>query len=292
MSIDFELGEAIAGELGLDQHELTIHPVSGGEIARAHVFKASDCWVFVKSLPLGQGGLLSAEADGLQAIAATSTIRVPRVIRRGITDHMAWLALEYLELTERTADVDARLGRQLADLHRHGGEHYGWRRNNYIGLSPQVNRPMEDWTEFFLMQRLAVQFDRLSSSHPGEQWSDLKLRVFDTWHASHARHRPEPCLVHGDLWHGNAAALIGDAPVVFDPAVHYGDRESDLAMARLFGGFSEEFFTAYEQAWPLPHGHEQRLLFYKLYHVLNHANIFGGGYLESVRKLSERINSA
>jgi protein-ribulosamine 3-kinase len=139
MGIDLEYGAAIARELGLDEHPLEVVAVSGGEIARTHVLKGADHWIFVKSLSLGRSGLLSAEADGLEAIARTHTLRVPRVIGRGMLDDTAWLALEYLPLDERTPAVDARLGRQLAEMHRSGGERFGWHRNNYIGLTPQHN---------------------------------------------------------------------------------------------------------------------------------------------------------
>jgi len=287
--MDLEHGAAIARELGLDEHGLKVTAVSGGDIARAHVLQGVDTWVFVKSLPLRQGGLLSAEADGLQAIAATGTVRVPRVIRRGMLEDTAWLALEYLELDDRSPRADAALGHQLAEMHRHGADVFGWHRNNYIGRTPQPNTQQHDWTEFFLAHRLGYQFDRLASAHPDEGWDDLKQAVAQAWRESQAEHQPPPALVHGDLWRGNAAAIGGDQPVVFDPAVHYADRETDLAMTRLFGGFSESFYRAYEQSWPLPPGHEQRWLYYKLYHVLNHANLFGGGYLQSAGKVCYRI---
>lgn len=289
MSIDLEHGAAIARELGLDEHALKVVAVSGGEIARAHVLKGADYWVFVKSLPLGQGGLLSAEADGLEAIRRTNTLRVPRVIRRGIQDDSAWLALEYLELAERTPAADAELGRLLAEMHRSEGEHFGWHRNNYIGLTPQRNPRTESWTEFFLFHRLGFQFDRLISTHPDDRWVELKQGVFGQWHDHHAGHRPPPALVHGDLWRGNTAAVGLNLPVVFDPAVHFADRETDLAMTRLFGGFSEDFYRAYEDTWPLPSGYQMRQPFYTLYHVLNHANMFGGAYLDSVSRICRRI---
>ncbi len=289
MSIDREQAAAIARALGLDEHGLKVSTVGGGDIASAHVFQVADDQVFVKSLPVDQGDLLSAEADGLEAIAATGTVRVPRVVRWGAQDDIAWLALEYLELAQRSPHADAELGRALAEMHHHGAENFGWHRNNYIGLTPQHNPQLDDWTAFFLAHRLDCQFDRLASAHPEKNWADLKQAIGQSWRKTHAGHQPSPALVHGDLWCGNAAAVGRDQPVIFDPAVHYADRETDLAMTSLFGGFSESFYRAYEDTWPLPAGHEQRELYYKLYHVLNHANLFAGAYLESAGRMCYRI---
>ncbi len=289
MTIDLEHGAAIARELGLDEHDLKLVSVRGGDIAEAFILEGSDYWVFLKSLPLGKAGILSAEADGLNAIAETRTVRVPRFIRRGIQDDVAWLALEYLDLDHRGPSADRVLGRRLAELHRHSADTFGWRRNNYIGWTPQRNPLIENWSEFFLTHRLGFQFDRLTQAHPDESWADLKLAIFQAWHERHGQHQPPPALVHGDLWNGNAAAIGRDQPVVYDPAVHYADRETDLAMTWLFGGFSESFYQAYEEVWPLPDGHEERRLFYKLYHLLNHANLFGGDYLRAAGKMCYRI---
>lgn len=292
MTIDLEHGAAIARELGIDEHDLKVTPIAGGDIAHAHVLQSFDCWIFLKSIPLGKAGILSAEDDGLRALAKTHTVRVPRVIRRGMQDDLAWMALEYLDLQPRGTTADAVLGKQLAALHRNSSETFGWNRKNYIGLTPQNNPPTQDWTEFFLTHRLAFQFDRLAHAHPDKSWGDLKNAITQRWRQRHGDHCPPPALVHGDLWHGNAASIGRDQPVVFDPAVHYADRETDLAMTYLFGGFSEAFYRSYHEAWPLPDGHETRRLYYKLYHLLNHANMFGGDYLQSADDMCCRILSA
>jgi len=289
VGVDLEKAAAIARNLGLDEHGLRIDPVSGGDIAEAWLLRAADAVVFLKALPLQQAGLISAEADGLQAIAETGTVRTPRVIRRGMHDRLAWLALEYLELDQRSATADKRLGSQLAQMHRHAGEQFGWHRNNYIGRTPQINTREDEWSAFFAAHRLGAQFDRLRRNHPDQGWNDIKREVIGTWQEIASSHQPVPSLVHGDLWRGNAAALSDATPVIFDPAVHYADRECDLAMAHLFGGFDEAFYRSYNEAWPLMPGFETRRLFYKLYHMLNHANLFGGPYLEASEKLCRRI---
>jgi protein-ribulosamine 3-kinase len=156
----------------------------------------------------------------------------------------------------------------LASLHRQTGPRFGWHRDNYIGLAPQINGWRDDWAEFFIECRLRPQFERAGLK--GEFFEKL-LR----------NHRPQPSLLHGDLWSGNAG-FIAEGPVVFDPAVYYGDREADLAMTELFGGFPDEFYAAYDAAWPRERGYESRKHLYNLYHLLNHLNLFGSGYLAQV----------
>lgn len=289
MSLDLEQAAAVARKLGLDEHDFEFKTVPGGDIAEAFVLQATTGWVFLKVLPLEQAGLLSAEADGLKALAETGCIRVPGVLHRGIHDQFGWLALEYLQLGGRSRRCDARLGHKLAELHRSTGESFGWHRGNYIGRTPQINIFTEDWREFFGQHRLAPQFDRLRRRYPDSSWKELKAETLAAWDVVAANHQPKPSLIHGDLWRGNAASLPDDVPVIFDPAVHYADRECDLAMAHLFGGYDEAFFHAYEDAWPLPQGYEIRRLYYKLYHMLNHANMFGRPYQDAAGQLCRRI---
>lgn len=289
MSLDIEQAAAVARTLGLDQHGLRVDTIPGGDIAEASLLRAADANVFLKTLPLEQSGLLSAEADGLEALTGTGTVRVPRVIRRGMQGDIAWLALEFLQLRRRSPRADARLGHQLAEMHRSTGKQFGWHRNNYIGRTPQINTPETNWTTFFAEHRLGAQFDRLRRSFSDQGWKDIRNEVISSWETVAAMHQPPPSLIHGDLWRGNAAALDDDGPVIFDPAVHYADRECDLAMAHLFGGFDDAFFTAYNDAWPLPQGYKTRRLFYKLYHMLNHANLFGDSYVDACNQLCRRI---
>lgn len=289
MPLDLQQAAAVARKLGLDEQGLEFDPIPGGDIAEAFVLRAADGSVFLKTLPLEQAGLLSAEADGLKALADAGCLRVPQMLGRGIQDKVSWLALEYLQLEERSGRCDARLGQQLAELHRQTGEYFGWQRGNYIGRTPQINTPVDEWGEFFGQHRLVPQFDRLRRQHPDNGWREIKADILSAWNDVAAHHQPKPSLIHGDLWRGNAASLADDVPVVFDPAVHYADRECDLAMAHLFGGYDETFFQHYEEAWPLPQGYEVRRLYYKLYHILNHANLFGGPYLEAAAQLCRRI---
>jgi fructosamine-3-kinase len=211
----------------------------------------------------------AAEADGLEALRPH--IRVPQVLDSGIRNGKAFILLEHLDL-RRSGDY-AALGRMLAKLHRQSGPRFGWARDNYIGLSPQQNAWCDDWAEFWLEKRMRPQLAWAAGNGFKLEMPDLTLL---------GGHHPQPSLLHGDLWNGNAG-FTAEGPVVFDPAVYYGDRETDIAMTELFGGFPAEFYRAYNDAFPLAPGYEQRKHLYNLYHLLNHLNIFGGSYLGQVK---------
>jgi protein-ribulosamine 3-kinase len=190
---------------------------------------------------------------------------VPRILDHGPD----FILLEQLEL-RRNGDW-AALARMLAKLHRTTGPRFGWHRDNWIGATPQSNAWCDDWSEFWQERRIRPQLERARKN--GFVLPEPP-RLKD--------HAPIPSLLHGDLWSGNAG-FIDEGPVIFDPAVYYGDREADLAMTELFGGFPARFYDAYNQAFPLDEGYERRKPLYNLYHLLNHLNIFGEGYLAQVR---------
>jgi len=201
--------------------------------------------------------------DGLQALGAV--VRVPRVLDHGPD----FILLEQLDL-KRNGDW-AALARMLATLHRQTGPRFGWHRDNWIGATPQINTWSDDWCEFWQERRMRPQL------------ALARKNGFDIPDPPTLEHSPQPSLLHGDLWNGNAG-FIEDGPVIFDPAVYYGDREADLAMTELFGGFPPEFYSSYRKTYPLDAGYEQRKHFYNLYHLLNHLNIFGAGYLAQVER--------
>jgi fructosamine-3-kinase len=220
------------------------------------------------------GARLDAEADGLAALRATKTVRVPSI--HGLDDR--GLALEWLDLRPLDARSGAALGTALAALHRVPQERYGWSRDNYIGATPQLNVWCPSWTEFFRDRRLRPQLERAAAGGYASlqrNGESLLARIGMLL----ADHLPAPSLLHGDLWGGNAGALPDGTPVIFDPAVYVGDRETDLAMTELFGGFPARFYAAYREAWPLDQGYALRRELYNLYHLLNHLNLFGAGYL-------------
>jgi len=264
--------------------------VHGGSINHCVRWDSDAGPVFVKIATADRSDMLESEAAGLRELAATATVRVPRVLATVVAGREAALAIEWLDLQPPSRAGEATLGRQLAALHGTTGRDFGWHRDNTIGSTPQVNAPTTDWPMFYAEHRLGVQL-RLARNR------GLDARVVERGHrlaaacaAFFATYRPEPSLLHGDLWGGNWAALRNTgAPVIFDPAVYYGDRETDLAMTRLFGGFGPAFYAAYEEAWPLDAGATTRRTLYDLYHVLNHYNLFGGGYGAQAAGMIDRL---
>ena len=232
--------------------------------------------------------MFEAEEQGLREMAATRTIRVPEPVCSAAAGGQAFLVLEYLELGRSPADGPATAGRQLAQMHRHTRERFGWDRDNTIGSTPQPNDPETDWVRFWGERRLGFQLELAGrNGHRGElqRRGEALLGRF----APLIDHGPSPSLLHGDLWGGNIAYGADGEPVVFDPAVYYGDREADLAMTELFGSFGGRFYDAYNEVWPLDAGYRVRKTLYNLYHVLNHLNLFGGGYLGQARSMIDRL---
>ncbi len=263
-------------------------PVSGGDISAAWRLAGTQRDLFIKTGPLTVAEMFSAEAEGLAAIAATQTVRVPTVIAVGETGRDAFLVLEWLHFDTADATVEARFGEQLARLHQVSEDSFGWHRDNTVGLTPQHNARSDDWIEFFREQRLAFQL-RLAEENGFS--GDLQRRgtqLLKRLPVYFDGGQPLASLLHGDLWGGNWGCCGGQA-VVFDPAVYYGDRETDIAMTRLFGGFTSAFYDAYESCLPMSDGHRERGCLYQLYHVLNHLNLFGSAYLGRAISLMDEV---
>ncbi|MCA1798353.1 MAG: fructosamine kinase family protein [Xanthomonadaceae bacterium] len=245
---------------------------------------------FRKEGPLESAAMFRAEAAGLAALTTTGTVRVPTVLDVGADNTHSWIVLERFELLPVSITASERLGRELAALHRRFSDRFGWDDDNFIGPTPQPNAWHDDWPEFFATQRLGYQVDLAEENGFAGPVTRGVRRLIERLPELLA-HRPRPSLLHGDLWSGNHGMLPDGTPVVFDPAVHYGDRECDLAMAALFGGFDNAFFDAYIEAWPMAAGWQQRWKVYQLYHVLNHVNLFGAGYLGQAEALVRGVGT-
>jgi fructosamine-3-kinase len=263
-------------------------PVSGGDISAAWRVRSAGADFFVKTAPASAAEMFSAEAEGLDALANSGAIRVPHVFAAGNTDSDAFLVCEWLDLEPGNDAVERCLGEQLAALHRVTAEQYGWHRDNTIGLTPQQNDRSDNWVDFFRQHRLAFQLKLAAENGFEGELQTAGAQLMKRLPVFFDNAMPKASLLHGDLWSGNWASCDSE-PVLFDPAVYYGDRETDLAMTRLFGGFGPAFYAAYEASWPLPEGHTERQSLYQLYHVLNHLNLFGSAYLEKAISLMRTL---
>jgi len=263
--------------------------VTGGSINECYLWPGDAGPMFVKVAPLEAQAMLEAEAAGLAELEWAHAVRVPRVLASGHTEGAAFLALEWIDTGAAGPECEARLGRELAALHAVTAPRFGWARDNTIGRTPQVNAASEDWAEFFRERRLRPQLQMAAAQGFADLPAAAGERLLESVQGLLAGHRPAASLLHGDLWGGNWLASEAGEPVLIDPAVYYGDRETDLAMTRLFGGFGERFYQAYQAAAPLALGWQARVELYNLYHVLNHANLFGGGYAGQARDMIEHL---
>jgi len=264
-------------------------PVGGGDISAAWQIDTDDAAVFVKTGPGNSLDMFAAEAEGLRELRAVKAVRVPDVLACGVTADAAYLAIEWIEFDRPTSDTERLFGQQLAAMHRNCKKKFGWHRDNTIGKTPQHNQWSSDWVEFFRHQRLGFQLQLASSNGFGGELQSAGTELSENFALLFHDYQPAASILHGDLWGGNWAATNGQA-VIFDPAVYYGDRESDIAMTKLFGGFGPEFYAAYQESWPMEPGYENRLKLYQLYHILNHLNLFGSAYLGRAMRLIRDIN--
>jgi fructosamine-3-kinase len=268
-------------------------PVGGGCIHTALEVTgrgaAGEARYFAKVNEADRADLFAAEADGLAALARAGAIAVPGVVAQGADDERAWLGLEWLERAPLDVRAGARLGAALAAQHAAAQPRFGWGRDNYIGATPQPNEWTDDWLAFWRGKRMVPQLRLAARNRLPSRMIDRGERLAADCGAFFSNHRPAKSLLHGDLWSGNAAMGADGAPGVFAPAVYVGDREADLAMTELFGGFPPDFQAAYCAALPPDDGYRTRRDFYNLYHVLNHANLFAGGYVRQAEQSIERL---
>jgi len=265
------------------------HALGGGCINNAQRLHGANQDYFVKLNQATHSAMFSAEAQALKLMAHTRTVRVPLPVCHGTCAGHAYLVLEYLPLQGR-ADL-SRLARQLAAMHQCSAAQYGWDIDNTIGLTPQTNTPSIDWVSFWSDRRLGPQLALAAANGHGGELQDLGERLLSDFPVLFETYTPTASMLHGDLWAGNCGALTDGEPVLFDPALYYGDRETDLAMTCLFGGFGDAFHSTYQSIWPLQAGYTTRRTFYNIYHVLNHLNLFGGGYGDQAIAMIKRVLS-
>lgn len=283
MDVLTHIADQLARTLQRPVHVTASGALGGGSINAAFHLDTSAGRFFIKLNQAQAAQMFAAEAAGLEELAAADALRIPRPVAHGVAGGRAWLALEHLELNGPAAP--ARLGEALAALHRHRADAFGWTRDNTIGSTPQSNTRHSEWIEFWRECRLGPQL-RLAADDgaprgllaDGERLLESLPSFFDGY-------RPQPSLLHGDLWSGNWGYGPGGEPTIFDPAVYYGDREADIAMTELFGSPGAGFYAAYDAAWARDPGYRVRRTLYNLYHILNHHHLFGGGYASQAGRM-------
>lgn len=261
--------------------------VGGGCINQGHHISDGERSYFVKFNRPEQLAMFEAEALGLQLMQAPQAIRVPQPICTGIVENSAYLVLDWIDFGRGNSQAWTEMGRQLARLHQfQKATAFGWERDNTIGSTPQINPWTKNWSDFFTHHRIGYQLNLgLQNGGHFPKGEALLSAIPEIL----ADHEPQPSIVHGDLWSGNAAIAQSGQPVIFDPAVYWGDREVDLAMTELFGGFPSEFYRGYNEVFPLEPGYQSRKTLYNLYHILNHFNLFGGSYESQANRMIEQI---
>ncbi len=268
-----------------------IQPVSGGCINSAYLLQSKNSSYFIKLNQANLIAMFEAEYSGLEEMAQSNTIKAPRPILSGVFANNAFLVLESFALKPGDRQSDEKLGQQLAGLHHLKKPFFGWHLNNTIGSTEQVNTSTDNWPHFWRDNRLGFQLSLAEKNgftgkliQSGEKLSSSLHKFFES-------HTPHPSMLHGDLWSGNASMTSLGEPIIYDPACYYGDRETDIAMTELFGGFSANFYASYNESYPLSSDYSIRKTLYNLYHILNHLNLFGASYQQQAQNMIDSLLS-
>ncbi len=265
-------------------------PIGGGCINQTLLLEGDKQRYFIKLNDANGLAMFEAESAGLQAILDTNAIMAPQPLCTGTAGNNAYLVMSYID-TAGSANNHVRFGEQLATMHQKRFDYFGWQQDNAIGSTPQPNPHYQNWIDFWREQRLGVQLELAAQNGFSGSLQTEGKKLLDGFSGLFHGYTPQPSLLHGDLWSGNYCFANDGTPVIFDPACYYGDREADIAMTELFGGFNSEFYRAYQNTWPLDSGYPGRKTLYNLYHILNHLNLFGGGYLSQAQQMLRQLLS-
>jgi protein-ribulosamine 3-kinase len=233
--------------------------------------------------------MFEAEQLSLNEIHKTKTILVPSPLCSGIWESHSYLVLSWVDFEQQNKASSLLLGEQLASLHQVTHTQFGWHDNNTIGSTLQQNDWCDSWVDFYIKRRIKFQLELAEQQGYNGRLQKLGKQLMDKIPQFFIDYQPKPSLLHGDLWGGNCSSTIDQEPIVFDPACYYGDREADIAMTELFGGFTADFYQSYHQKYPLDSGYAKRKVLYNLYHVLNHLNLFGSGYLGQAEQMITKL---
>jgi fructosamine-3-kinase len=285
----YPIVDAISQATNTSLGTYTVSSLGGGSINSSYLLNTQQKQYFFKTNKSHLLAMFEAEAQGLSELASHNAVRIPEVICVGTTKQYSYIVLEYIDCKSMGSQTNQLLGQQLAQLHQHQQAYFGWHIDNTIGSTPQYNDRDHDWVSFLQTQRYGAQLDFIKQNGFGNLLYDKGQRLISELPKFFSNYQPHPSLLHGDLWSGNAASDADGQPIIFDPACYYGDREADIAMTELFGGFSSAFYQAYKQQYPLDAGYQTRKTLYNLYHILNHANLFGGGYASQASSMIDQL---
>jgi len=263
--------------------------IGGGSINEAYRLSDNEDYYFVKVNQSTRLAMFEAEFQGLQEIRSSNSVKAPRPIVVGVAGDKSYLVLEHIHMGGSTSDE--AFGEQLAQLHRVTQSQFGWSLNNTIGSTPQINTEMERWPEFWANHRLGYQLKLAKSQGCSAELWELGNVLLSAVPSIFSGYAPQPSLLHGDLWAGNYSTDSEGNPVIYDPACYFGDRETDIAMTELFGGFNSDFYRSYNATWPLDEGYATRKTLYNVYHIINHFNLFGGNYAQQAERMIESLLS-
>ncbi|MBF0266663.1 MAG: fructosamine kinase family protein [Gammaproteobacteria bacterium] len=284
--------EKINSTLNEDHQFSSISSVSGGDINDAYHLKTSlqseSVSFFVKTNQASKLSMFAAEASSLKLFNQVQALVTPKPICHGIDNSSSYLVMTYLPLTSRGDQY--QLGQAIAQMHKVKANKFGWEIDNTIGATPQYNHQMDNWLEFWITQRYQPQLSLLKEKGRLSNSLNSKMqKLINNLEQYFINHQPSPSLLHGDLWGGNFSFDQNGQPAIYDPALYFGDRETDIAMTELFGGFNQDFYRGYQETYPLADSYKIRKPVYNLYHILNHANLFGSSYAMQAEQMAEKL---
>ncbi len=272
-----------------DSNIKDIKSISGGCISTAYVIELKNNQkIFIKENSSHNYSIFKSEAIGLSKLSSIqSPLIIPKVLALILEDKSSYIMLEYLQSSNPTRNFWQNFGKALAILHKNStrSNYFGLEEDNYIGRTKQLNTIYNNWSDFFINNRIEYQ-TQLADTYLDYKTKNL-IKNFLSRHKSLLKNIKNSSLLHGDLWSGNYICL-GDRASIIDPAIYYGDRHADIAMSELFGGYPSAFYQAYKEEYPLDDNYPQLKNLYNLYHMLNHLNIFGSSYLNSIRSICLR----
>jgi len=264
--------------------------IFGGDINQTIKISNGDQHYFVKINEASLSKMFTDEIAGLNELRDAQSFRIPDVICTGSNEKHCWLVLEYIELRQGNNESFTQAGHLLAKQHQHIAEKFGYKSDNRIGSSKQSNQLNDDWSDFWKTSRLSFQLNlAINNGFTGNIIKCIEELILNCHYF--LNHNPTASLLHGDLWSGNLSFDNSGTPVMYDPAIYYGDRETDIAMTELFGGFSQDFYLAYQETFDINHDYQHRKTLYNLYHILNHMNLFGGSYESQAETMANRLLS-